>query len=192
MYGLVNLSLQETIQRRYGDPAWEEIARRAGVEDEIFAINKIYDDDLTEKLINAASAVLGVPTQTILEHVGEHWILGVAYRRYPELMMATGESLGEFLSNLPQLHARVYGMFPNLKPPTFLCSDVTDRSLVLHYRSHRPGLSPIVFGLLRGLGVHFNIPVRVTQTAHSALGAEYDSFLTEWPAAPATRDGAPP
>ena len=73
-------------------------------------------------------------------------------------------------------------IFPNLQPPRFECSDYTDRSLKLHYFSHRPGLAAFVVGLMQGLGKMFGTPVTVHLAHAKADGADHDVFDVTWTA----------
>ena len=71
-------------------------------------------------------------------------------------------------------------IFPDLKPPLFRVSDLTERSLHLHYYSHRPGLSPFVVGLVRGLAARFATEVTIESVARREEGADHDEFLVAW------------
>ena len=101
-------------------------------------------------------------------------------------MRAAGKSLREFLANLPNFHTRVSMIFPKLQPPRFRVAEVTANSLQLHYLTQRPGLTPFVVGLLRGLGQMFQTPVSVRVLEAKAHGADHDVFLVGWeePTAP--------
>jgi hypothetical protein len=66
---------------------------------------------------------------------------------------------------------------PNLPPPTFECTDMEENSLSLHYRSDREGLTPMILGLVQGLGNRFDTEVDITQTQNRDEGAEHDEFL---------------
>ena len=74
---------------------------------------------------------------------------------------------GRFLGNLDNMHARVELSFPALRPPSFRL-ERTDDGLMLHYMSDREGLAPMVIGLLRGLGTHFNEEIEVAQVKDRA------------------------
>jgi hypothetical protein len=106
--------------------------------------------------------------------------LHTAQKGYGGLMQAAGRTLPEFLRNLPDFHSRVAMIFPKLQPPRFECTDITDRSLVMHYYSHREGLAEFVVGLMHGLGKMFNTPTTVRQTAAKAEGADHDVFEVSW------------
>ena len=128
--------------------------------------------------------VLKMPADKILTGFGEHWVLHTAQDGYGGLMAAAGKTLPEFMRNLPNFHSRMTMIFPKLQPPHFECSDITDRSLNLHYYSHRKGLAPFVVGLMQGLGKRFKTPVMVRQAAVKDQGADHDIFEVNWVPAP--------
>ncbi|MBI5769923.1 MAG: heme NO-binding domain-containing protein [Verrucomicrobia bacterium] len=180
MYGMVNKTVQKLIVSRHGEAAWCEIKRRAGVTVDIFISSESYPDEITYKLVGAASEFLQLPAEQVLREFGEYWVIETAQKDYGYLMTAGGRSLPEFLINLPRFHDRVALIYPNLAPPEFEVTDRTERSLRLHYISHRPGLTPFVEGLLIGLGKMFNTAARVTLERSRADGGKADVFLVEW------------
>lgn len=187
MYGMVNKAVEGLVRNQFGDEAWLRIKERAGVTEEVFLSNEGYPDHITYDLVAAASAELNLPPETILHAFGEYWILETARRGYGTLLDTTGSTLPEFLQNLPQFHSRVRLIFPNLLPPRFETSDVTDHSLILHYHSDRPGLAPFLIGLLHGLGKRLKTEVAVEQTVRKGeADATHDQFLVTWKNAGAT------
>jgi hypothetical protein len=172
MYGMVNKAVQEMVCMHYGEPVWEEIKARAGVDVELFFGNESYPDDMTYRLVTAGSQVLHLPQEKVLEAFGEHWVVHTANGGFEGLMRAAGKTLPEFLRNLPNFHDRVCIIFPKLQPPRFTISEVTEHSLSLHYFSDRPGLTSFVVGLLRGLGKMFGSPVQVQVLQSKAMGAD--------------------
>lgn len=180
MYGMVNKAIEDLICTNHGDDAWEEIKREAGVDVEVFVGNEGYGDEITYRLVGAASKVLNLPAEQILEAFGEWWILKTAREGYGELMDAGGANLADFLVNLPNFHTRVTMIYPALIPPKFQVTDRTANSLVLHYFTHRPGLVPFVKGLILGLGKMFETPTKVIILKTRDDGAEHDEFFVEW------------
>jgi hypothetical protein len=180
MYGMVNKAVEEMVCLHHGEATWERIKAQAGVDVDVFMSNESYSDDITYQLVAAASEVLKLPAEQILIGFGEHWVLHTAQEGYGGLMKAAGKTLPEFLRNLPDFHSRVSMIFPKLQPPRFECSDITDRSLRLHYISHRPGLAPFVVGLMQGLGQMFQTPVTVRLVEAKATGAAHDVFEVTW------------
>jgi len=176
MYGLVNQAVEDFVRRGFGDEAWKRIRDKAGVNLEMFVSMDSYPDEVTYQLVGAASEVLGLEAAQILEAFGEHWVLYTAQEGYGQMLSMFGSSLEEFLLNLDNMHSHVGLTFPALRPPSFQVEGVDGgRSLLLHYRSERMGLAPMVIGLLKGLGRRFGEDVTVRQTAHRGLD-DHDVF----------------
>lgn len=183
MYGLVNKAIQDLVVSRFGEEKWEAIRTKAGVETEVFISNNGYPDEITYQLVGAAVEVLGLSAEQIFIAFGEHWILETAAKSYGPMMKAAGDSLREFLVNLPNFHTRVAMIYPHLEPPRFECTEVTEEGLHLHYHTHRPGLTDFVTGLIQGLGKYFDTPCSSEVIERKAEGADHDVFAIRWKAA---------
>ncbi|PLZ28738.1 heme NO-binding domain-containing protein [Fischerella thermalis] len=180
MYGLVNKAIEEMVCSRFGKNTWQEIKQKAELEVDVFISMEAYPDDITHRLVKAASVVLGLSAAEIMQAFGEYWVQYTADEGYGELMDMSGDNLPEFLENLDHLHARVGISFPKLMPPSFECTDTEEESLNLHYRSTREGLTPMVIGLVKGLGKRFDTEVDITQTQSRDEGADHDEFLVKY------------
>lgn len=181
MYGLVNKAIEDLVSSRYGVPVWERIKQAAGVSVEGFVSMDPYPDEITYKLVGAASEVLQVPACDLLEAFGEFWVTYTAREGYGPMLQAAGSNFREFVLNLNNLHARVSMIAPKLRPPSFHCTDVTDSSLQLHYYSTRAGLAPMVVGLIRGLGKTFSTKVEIAHRRMTdASGVEHDVFDVQY------------
>ena len=176
MYGLVNKAVEEMVCSQFGAETWETIKQRAEVDADVFLSMNQYPDELTYRLVGAASETLGLSPADILRAFGRYWTLYTVAEGYGELMKLTGASLREFLGNLDNLHARVGLSYPHLQPPSFHCEDTTDGTLLLHYYSDREGLAPMVIGLLEGLGERFATPMAIEQLSSRENGADHDIF----------------
>jgi len=176
MYGLVNQAIEQLVRTRFGDARWAAIQARARVHVPAFVSMHAYPDSVTFDLVAAASDELEVPAADLLDAFGEYWTLYTAQHGYGELLALGGSTFVDFLQNLDNLHAHVATSFPELRPPSFWCTDVTDRSVRLHYRSERDGLAPMVVGLVRGLGKMFATDVTIEQACSRADGADHDEF----------------
>ncbi len=165
------------VRERFGEETWEEVKRKAGVDVDVFVGMEQYPDDVTYKLVAAASEVLETPAEDILKAFGEYWVLYTAREGYGELLKMSGNSLREFLHHLDDLHAHVSLSYPDLQPPSFQCTENGDGSLLLRYYSDRPGLAPMVIGLLDGLASMFSTEIDVKQTVSRGDGADHDAFL---------------
>lgn len=177
MYGLVNQAVEELITERFGADAWATIKARAGVTDEMFLSMQSYPDSMTYGLVAAASEVLEIPADRLLEAFGEYWTMHIGARGYGELFLRAGRTFREFMLNLHDLHSHVAVGFPALTPPSFWCTDVGADRLRLHYQSTRPALAPMVVGLVRGLGTMFRTRITVVHVVRRDDGADHDEFV---------------
>lgn len=176
MYGLINKAVHGLVVEQFGEEAWERIRLRAGIADEEFVSMENYDDKVTYDLVGAASEELGLAPEVILEGFGGYWVKYTGVEGYGHLLDSAGSSLPEFLGNLDQMHARVKLAFPDLKPPRFQVVDSDEKGLVLHYYSHRPGLAPLVTGLVKGLAERFGDRVEVEHHRDGVGEDEHDAF----------------
>lgn len=177
MYGLVNRAIQQMVSTQHGEDAWQRIKGRADLQDlDFFSTYQAYPDDVTHRLVAAASEELGLSADQIMTAFGEYWITFTASEGYDQLLESTGETLPEFLDHLDNLHARAGLAFPQLQPPSFRCGHAAEQAMDLEYRSKRQGLAPMVIGLLHGLGNRFRTPVTVEQISSRDQGDTRDLF----------------
>ena len=181
MYGLVNKAIQDLICEKFGEDKWIEVKKLSGFEDEFFIGLQTYPDSLTYSLVKNASKVLGADASVVMEAFGEYWILYTANEGYSDMMELAGDNLTDFLNNLDMLHERVSNIMPNLHAPQFSTRNETQNSIELEYRSHREGLTPMVIGLLRGLGKRFGKPeVRISHIEQKNEKNDCHVFRLEW------------
>lgn len=161
MYGLVNKAAQGYITESLGNETWETIKKMAGVEEEAFISMQPYPDEITYKIVGAASEHLNADPNDILEGFGKYWIKFTMVEGYSHMLDLAGRTFPEFLNNLNNMHAHIAQSFTKLKPPTFFCKEIEPHHFVFEYHSERPGLAQFVKGLLLGLGERFELNVAV-------------------------------
>lgn len=180
MYGIVNKAIEDLIRENFGDDKWEAILTKSGVDEEFFISNEPYDDDITFKLAIAASEETNLTVSEVLQAFGEWWILRTTKEKYGGLMESGGNTLKDFLENLPVFHNRVMLIYPKLTPPEFKVSDLEDNSIHIHYFSKREGLQDFVRGLLSGLGKMYNTPVKIELIESRDAGDNHEIFKVSW------------
>lgn len=163
MYGLVNRAVEGLVTEKFGTEAWQRICARAGIEDPQFVAMEAYDDAVTFSLVAAASVELELEPAAVLEAFGDYWTTYTIDEGYGDLLTMMGSTLDEFLDNLDSMHARIAGTMPKLMPPSFEREACDDGSSILHYRSERDGLAPMVLGLLKGLARRFSVTIEIEQ-----------------------------
>lgn len=172
MYGLVNRAIQGLVKEKFGEEAWHNICARAELGEPSFVAMDAYDDAITYALVGAASQELGLDAGVILEAFGEYWTSYTIEEGYGDLLSMMGGSLDEFLDNLDSMHTRIGGTMPKLVPPSFDREPLDDGSSILHYRSEREGLAPMVLGLLKGLARRFEVEITVERLEPDGPGHE--------------------
>jgi hypothetical protein len=177
MYGLVNQAVQELVVTNFGADKWEAIKRKAGVGVGAFERMETYPDDMTYKMVGAASEVLDLPPDAVMKAFGEFWVLYTGKHGYGHLFDIAGNSLRDFLFNLDNLHTRVGQSFPKLSPPSFRFDAVDEDTVRMHYHTNRPGLCPMVVGLLNGLAKRFETELTVDHQICSRQGAPHCEFV---------------
>ena len=178
MYGLINKAIKEMVVTSLGDAMWEKIRAQAGVDDVFISMDQ-YPEEVTDKLVIAASTILGATPADILKDFGHFWI-GFAHRHYDSVFEMSGSSFLEFVKNLNNMHSRIGQWMPDLKPPSFTVTEETGESFHLHYYSSRSGFGPMVKGLLAGLGERFNTEVEVEHLRGAAHGLDHEQFFVRY------------
>lgn len=176
MYGLVNRALQQLVCTHHGTRTWDTIRAKAGVADEVFVRMDSYPDEVTHRLVAAASEVLGAPADELLKGFGRYWVRYTMVEGYGALLSDLGPTLHDALAALDAMHARVALLYPALKPPSFRISSVADDRISLHYHSERYGLAPMIIGLVEGLGERYRMRVEVRHAAAKGEGCDHDRF----------------
>lgn len=85
---------------------------------------------------------------------------------YTKILKVLGANTREFLQNLDALHDHLATIYPGMQAPSFRCTDGKD-GLILHYYSDRPGLEPIVVGIVKAVAKNLHnseVDVIVTKT----------------------------
>lgn len=180
MYGIVNKAIQDLIITNFGEQKWTEIRLKSGVEQEYFISSQYYDDEITYKLVTVTAEEMNITLDEVLITFGEWWVLKTTQEKYKGLMQSGGASLKEFLTNLPLFHNRVMLIYPNLTPPEFKVTDISEKSINLHYFSVRKGLQSFVKGLIQGLAIFFKTPVEIKIIKCRTRGDSHEVFNISW------------
>ena len=176
MYGLVNQAIQGLVEENFGADTWEKIKTKAGVEEDAFLSNKIYDDRVTYELAGAAAETLGISVGEVLHAFGKYWVLKVGNQKYGTLMRSGGDSLMEFLVNLPNFHSRVMLIYSDIRPPEFKIEKLDERKLLVHYYSSREGLTDFMSGLISGLAELYQTEAKIFCVESRSQGHDHDVF----------------
>jgi hypothetical protein len=180
MYGIVNKAIEDLVKENFGEEKWDAVKKRSDIDVDFFISNEPYNDDITYKLAGAISEEMNVEVKTVLQLLGEWWILRTTKEKYGGLLQAGGNNLKEFLTNLPVFHNHIMMIYPKLTPPEFKVSDIEEKSIHIHYYSKREGLQEFVRGLLVGLGKMYETPVEIMLLESRDDGSNHEVFKVSW------------
>jgi hypothetical protein len=92
-------------------------------------------DKLTYDVVAAASEVLNLPAEQVLEVFGEYWIEFTMTKGYGKMLEMTGKDMPEFLSNLNSMHTmvQVISCFLSFMPDN---TPRIETAHILVYRDH--------------------------------------------------------
>lgn len=177
MYGIVNLAIEDLVVSNYGKEVWLTILENAKLTSiPTFVTTEQYPDQVTYQLVGAFSKTLNVSPSEALRLFGRHWIMYTADNGFGDLIKFGGASVRELLGNVDVMHGHVAALMPGVKTPTIDVEDVEEGQFLLHYRSRRQGLAPMVVGLLEGIGELFDEQLEVQHVEQISNGADHDVF----------------
>ncbi|XP_033123937.1 soluble guanylate cyclase 88E-like isoform X2 [Anneissia japonica] len=171
MYGLILESIHEMIKEHYGEEKWLEIRSKADIDEHIFVTHDIYSERVVRQISEAASEVLGVTVSEFMNASGTYFVSFMSNYDYDRLLGCLGRTMSDFLNGLDNLHEYIRFSYPKLRPPSFFCTDETEKGLTLHYRSKRRGFIHYVMGQIIQVGRNFydmEIDVQVTSSEYKS------------------------
>lgn len=153
MHGLVNRAIQCFVRDTYGAEAWEDLARRGDLPLAGFEAMFIYDDAVTDRMLEAAVAVLGRPRDTVLEDLGTYLVSHPNVEPLRRLLRFGGETFQEFVESLDDLPRRAALALPELELPALevIPDGDGDTDMRVGCRWPRDGFGHVLVGMLRTL-----------------------------------------
>jgi len=168
MFGMINHAIEDFALRRGGPIFWEEVRRVAGVTHD-FQATTPYPDELTFRLVWAASQLLGIPIPKLLRIVGKHGIVERTCK------IPLGEHcLSSFFMVLSELQAQITQTMAHLA--VLRCIHEEEGHLWVEYRSPRLAVGPFVVGILEGIAAQFQVDLLIDHVVRAGEGSEFDAF----------------
>lgn len=180
MYGMVNQAVRELVVEYHGEVIWDAICAEADLTETDFESLRKYPDEVTYRLVGAASRVLSASPEAILEVFGEYWTEFAGRTSFSRLLRFGGNSFEEFVRNLDHMHAKIKFSLPELDPPSFRVADAGPGGFRLQYYSGRPGLAPLVKGMMQGVAKMYGVTIDMRLDRSRADGLDHDSFTIRY------------
>ena len=151
MHGLINRSIQCFLRDTYGPAIWSAVAREAQLGFDNFETMLIYDQALTDAVIDAASRLLARPRDTVLEDLGIYLVSHPNVQSLRRLLRFGGVTYADFLHSLEDLPGRARLALPDIDLPQLDLVDhnASDFTLICH--SQLDGVGHVVVGILRAM-----------------------------------------
>jgi len=160
MKGVILHCVRELVMTSFGEETWSKVLERAGLPTAtIFVHVEGVEDEKAIAIVKAICEVCKLSLAEVADAFGDYWVNTYApriyksfYERYP--------SAREFILAMDTVHTTVARTLKDAKPPRFEYEWEDDRTLIIHYISHR-NLVDFVVGLVKGVGRYFATPLKV-------------------------------
>ena len=154
--------MQELVVEKFGKDEWEQSLADAGLSKRMTILaSSDVDDAVVMKVIEAVCRNLQVTLEQAAEAFGEYWICVYSQRLYGHYY-AKHSTARSFLMDTSSVHAALTKKMKDARPPRFQYEEKDDRTLIMHYESHR-GLIDFVVGLAKGVGIFYKENLKVTK-----------------------------
>ncbi|VDM62010.1 unnamed protein product [Angiostrongylus costaricensis] len=171
MFGFIHESIRQLMLRKFGEEFWSKVLERACFESgKENIVNHYYTDSDTYSLVDAVSVIARISREQVWEMYGAFLIEYTMEIGWDDLIRSMSPNLKGFLDNLDSLHYFIDHVVykANLRGPSFRCEDNLDGTITLHYYTSRPGLYPIVKGVLKEASKRiFELDVNLTTTGRT-------------------------
>ncbi len=151
MHGVINRSLQFFLRDTYGAPTWDAITREAGLGFDSFEAMLRYEDDLTERVIEAGASLLSRSRESLLEDLGHYLVSHKTLTFLRRLLRFSGVNFADFVQSLEELPDRGRLVLPDLDVPELELTDHGGGQFTLRCVSPLKGTGHILLGLLRAM-----------------------------------------
>ncbi len=172
MHGVINRSLQCFLRDTYGPSIWDAIVREAQLEVNSFEAMLIYDDALTDRVIEGAALVLRRPREMVLEDLGHYLVSHETLTFLRRLLRFSGVNFADFVNSLEELPDRGRLALPNLEVPELELTDHGAGQFSLRCTAPLQGVGHVMIGLLRAMADDYGALVML-----ESLGQRGDSEM---------------
>jgi hypothetical protein len=151
MHGLINRALENFVCGAYGETIWQKIVGQFDFAFESFEPMMLYDEHMSDELIDLAARELGKPVEVFLEDFGTFLVTNPASQRVRRLLRFGGVDFLDFLHSLDDLRGRAKLALPDFDLPRLVLDGHGNGAFSLHVECTRPGGGYVVLGVLRAM-----------------------------------------
>ena len=151
MHGLINRSIQCFLAETYGVAAWQVISEQAGLGQENLETLILYDDTLTESLLESAVQQTGNTRSVLLEDLGTFLVTSPTMHGLRRLLRFGGAQFVDFLHSLEELPDRARMAVSDLTLPQIELRDHSAVAFTLLVTHDFAGFGHVILGVLRAM-----------------------------------------
>lgn len=151
MHGLINRALQTFVCQTYGDDRWRDVTAAAGLGFTEFESMLIYEDELTQQVLDALCADLDRPQVEVLEDLGTYLVSNPHVEALRRLLRFGGVTYVDFLHSLDDLPDRARLAVGDLQLPQLELRENVAGQFSLSCGPGLPGFGWIMMGVLRAM-----------------------------------------
>jgi hypothetical protein len=162
MKGTIVKCLEELVVGQFGKDTWKKSLEDAGLHKlTIFLPMAQVDDSQVVKVVEALCKNLNISLAEAADAFGAYWVNVYAQKLYPQFY-ARNKTARDFLLDMDNVHLQMTRTMTDAKPPRFHYEWKDDKTLIMHYESHR-GLVDFAVGLTKGVGKFYKENLQVAK-----------------------------
>ena len=170
MKGIIFNLLEEAVSKEFGEVTWDKLLDEANLSGAYTSLGSYADGEIIA-LVDAASAVLNLPSQDILRWFGQS-AMPLLATRFPDFFSEHAETRSFLLTLNNIIHPEVHKLYPGASTPVFDFGASDDGGLIIGYSSSRK-LCALAEGFMRGAAEHFHeqADIRQPQCMHEGAAS---------------------
>lgn len=162
MKGTIVKCLEELVVENFGEDTWRKSLEDAGLaRTTIFLPMADVDDSKALEVVGALCKNLNISLEEAADAFGDYWVNVYARQLYPHFYTKS-KTARDFLLDMDNVHLETTQTIKDAKPPRFDYEWKDDKTLIMHYKSHR-GLIDFLVGLVKGVGKYYKENLQVAK-----------------------------
>ena len=161
MHGIIFNLLYKFVQENYNFQTLQEIKKEAGLDGAFHFATRSYPDEEIEAMVGAASKLLKVDRDTILESFGQ-FIAPELLRVYRPYVKANWDCM-TLLENIEKaIHKAVMNNTPDADPPKLKINRIDEDTIQIEYTSPRKMIA-LGVGIIKKIAEHYQEKLQINQ-----------------------------
>lgn len=162
MKGTIVRCLEELVVTQFGQDKWEQCLQDVGLKaSTVFLPMSDIPDEQVAELTQAVCNTLGITLSQAADAFGDYWVNVYCQKMYPMYFERKATSR-DFLLDMDNVHVQMTRAMERARPPRFDYEWKNDKTLVMHYKSHRD-MADFLVGLARGVAKYYKEDILVTK-----------------------------